>query len=94
MSYPVYVQYSYFLCSKKTKAATEVKVYGFIMKSLNSCQSYRYVVKHVNYEFCKNEPLMPLKTISIFSSVLGPFAGNLYFSFQFHYYLVPHPKTF
>ena len=63
-----------FLIIKKnvfTKVLEEVKVYGFIMKSLNSCHSCRYVVKHVSYECCKNEPLMPLKTMSIFSSVLG-----------------------
>ena len=57
--------------TKVRDSIKEVKVYGFIIKLLNSCQSYLYVVKHVSYECCKNEPLMPLKTMSIFSSVLG-----------------------
>ena len=63
--------YRYFGRIKVCDSIEEVKVWLHNEISLNSCQSYRYVVKHVSYECCKNEPLMPLKTMSIFSSVLG-----------------------
>ena len=61
----------------------EVKVYGFIMNIIKFMPSYRYVLKHVSYECCKNESAQ--NYVNIFKCI----GGTLYFSLQFHYYLVP-----